>query len=74
MAPFFVILGLMCMDIPVTFEKDAKFIALLSDDVEYTRYLTAVIEGETISGPNDETELPNFLPEEGELPDTNFSE
>lgn len=26
MAPFFVILGLMCMDIPVTFEKDAKFI------------------------------------------------
>lgn len=26
MAPFFVILGLMCMDIPVTFEKDAEFI------------------------------------------------
>ena len=57
-------------------EKEAKAIAAVNSDVEYTRYLTAIIEGKKISGVGDDNEeaLPGLLPEEEELPDTKFSE
>lgn len=57
-------------------EKDAKAIAALNSDVEYTKYLTAIIEGKKISGVGDDNEeaLSGLLPEEEELPDTKFSE
>lgn len=57
-------------------EKEAKAIVALNSDVEYTKYLTAIIEGKKISGVGDDNEeaLPGLLPEEEELPDTKFSE
>lgn len=44
MAPFFVILGLMCMDIPVTFEKDAEFIgwSQLWENIKFGVYIILI--------------------------------
>lgn len=57
-------------------EKEAKAIATTNSDVEYTRYLNAIISGEVNVKPENGgfEELPGLLPEEEELPDTNFSE
>lgn len=73
-ARYDIIMGLLSEEYGLS-EKEAKAIANLSSDVEYTRYLTAVIEGRSIPDMEEETEeLPGLLPEEEELPDTKFSE
>ncbi|MBQ7956269.1 MAG: hypothetical protein IJ282_11040 [Lachnospiraceae bacterium] len=68
------IIGILASEYQLS-EKEAKAIAGLNNDVEYTRYLTAVIAGKSISDLEDTSEeLPGLLPEEEELPDINFSE
>lgn len=71
------ILGILLEEYQVT-EEDARMIADCSKDVDYTRYLTAIISGEGVArdetGQSTEEGLQDVLPEESELPDTNFTE
>ncbi len=57
-------------------EKDAKAIADVKSDIEYTRYLDAIIKGEIDAKPENgnQEEIPGLLPEEEELPDSKFSD
>lgn len=55
-------------------EKEARRIVALSSDEEYTRCLNDVIKGNFDFNFRVEEELPELLPEEEELPDTNFFE
>lgn len=55
-------------------EKEARRIVALSSDEEYTRCLNGVIKGNFDFNFRVEEELPELLPEEEELPDTNFFE
>ena len=57
--------------------EDARAIALCDSNVEYTRYLTAIIAGEHLSFDGDfhmpETNRQDVLPEEDDLPNPGFS-
>lgn len=58
-------------------EETAKMIAMCKSDVDYTRYLTALVDGEQIEDLEDaDIRLPkeDILPEELELQDTSFFE
>lgn len=73
-ARYEIVIGLLSEEYGLS-AKEAKAIAALDSDVEYTRYLTAVVAGKGFSGLDTEDgTLPGLLPEEEELPDTKFSE
>lgn len=58
-------------------EEQTKEIAAQPDDLEYTKMVTAVASGESLDeskSKGQDTNLPDALPEEEDLPDTSFVE